>query len=487
MASFFGGGGEDVASKVCYDREGNLIVVGFTLSSDLPVVNAMQDTYGGSRDAFILKLDSSYNVIFCTYYGGSGEEYAEAVVTDEENNIYFAGRSESDNLPVPNGLQTEMRGNSDAFMAKLSPTGSLLYGTYIGGSGEDEWITSIVLDEDDNVIMAGPSDSNDMNITANAFQEHFGGGSRDIVLFSITPDGQSYVFMTYFGLDGSENCVDVALDIQDDIVFTGYSTNVSVTTEGAYQETYAGGDGDVIVAKLSHDGQTLLWSTMLGGTLWDFGGDVSIDSDGSVIVSGYSESPDFPLQNELFGDQEERDTFLTKLSEDGGSLLFSTLLGGDGEDRCYGMTMLNNGSVAVHIFTQSNNMPTVGAWQENKSGGNDAYFALYDSDLTSLVFASYIGGSRDEFSLGMASNNDEVIALVGYTYSNNFPTTDHLQPERAGGRDAFLVVLNVTGDETSTTTTPPPFQMPLELMVVGSAAIAISLIAIAYVYIRKRH
>jgi hypothetical protein len=281
--------------------------------------------------------------------------------------------------------------------------------------------------------------------------------------------------------------VDVALDIQDDIVFTGYSTNVSVTTEGAYQETYAGGDGDVIVAKLSHDGQTLLWSTMLGGTLWDFGGDVSIDSDGSVIVSGYSESPDFPLQNELFGDQEERDTFLTKLSEDGGSLLFSTLLGGDGEDRCYGMTMLNNGSVAVHIFTQSNNMPTVGAWQENKSGGNDAYFALYDSDLTSLVFASYIGGSRDEFSLGMASNNDEVIALVGYTYSNNFPTTDHLQPERAGGRDAFLVVLNVTGDETSTTTTPPPFQMPLELMVVGSAAIAISLIAIAYVYIRKRH
>ncbi|UCE09033.1 MAG: hypothetical protein JSW61_08550 [Candidatus Thorarchaeota archaeon] len=487
MSTFFGGSREDMASNVHYDSDGNIIIVGSTLSSDLPVSNAMQSIYGGGRDAFILKLDSSYNVVFCTYYGGDGEEYAEAVVTDDENNIYISGHTESGNLTVLNALQTEMEGEGDAFVAKLSPTGSLVFGTYVGGNGGDEWITSMVLDEDGNMIMAGPFDSDNMNITTGVFQENYGGGSRDIVLLSMTPDGQSYVFMTYFGLDDSENCGGLALDSQGNIVMAGYSINGGITTEGAYQEAYAGGTGDVIVAKLSPNGQTLLWSTLLGGSEWDFGGDVNVDSDDNVIVSGYSESPDFPLQNEIHGNEDERDTFLAKLSEDGSSLLFSTLLGGDGEDRCYGMTMLDNGSVAVNCFTRSDNMPTVNPWQENNSGGYDAFFALYDSDLASLVSASYIGGSLDDHGLSLDTFNDEVAALVGYTHSDDFQTNEPLQSERGGGRDAFLVVLNLIPPGTTVTTTPPPNLVSIELLIIAGAAVAgIALAALAYVYSKKR-
>jgi hypothetical protein len=86
----------------------------------------------------------------------------------------------------------------------------------------------------------------------------------------------------------------------------------------------------------------------------------------------------------------------------------------------------------------------------------------------------------------MANNNDEFIALVGYTYSNNFPTTDHLQPERAGSRDAFIVVLNIAPSPTTTTTTPPPDQVPLELMVVGAAIVGIVLVVLVCAYTRKR-
>lgn len=481
MSTFFGGSRQDTASNVIFDSEGNIIVVGSTLSNDFPVVNAYQDTYGGNRDGFILKLDSSYNVIFCTYYGGSGEEYAEAVVTDDDDNIIISGRTESDDLPVPNGLQTEMRGDGDAFVAKFSPTGSLQYGTYMGGIGEDEWITSIILDENDNWIMAGPFDSDDMNTTSNAFQEEYGGGGRDIVLLSFTPDGQSIVFMTYFGLDDSDSCVDITFDSQGNIVMIGYVSYTGITTEGVYQETYSGGTGDVIVAKISHNGQTLHWSTLLGGNLWDFGGDVSVDSDDNVIISGYSESPDFPLQNELYGNEAVRDTFLAKLSEDGTDLIFSSLLGGDGEDYSYGMKILNNGSVAICSFTSSDNMPTIGALQENYSGSQDAYFALYNSDLDSLIYASYIGGSRADTCLSLDTFNDELIALAGYTSSDDFPIEEPIQSERAGAQDVFLVVLSTSPPET----TPTPNQFPVDLQVVGIAVSIIAVVIIGIVYVKK--
>ncbi|MGY5877382.1 MAG: hypothetical protein RTU30_16640, partial [Candidatus Thorarchaeota archaeon] len=279
-----------------------------------------------------------------------------------------------------------------------------------------------------------------------------------------------------------------------------------ITTEGAYQETYGGGDGDVIVAKFNHNASTLLWSTFLGGSLWDFCGGVRIDSEDNVIVSGYSESPNFPLQNELYSDDGERDTFLSKLSEDGSELLFSTLLGGEDEDRCYGMTRLNNGSVATLSFTLSRNLPTVNAWQENKSGLYDAYFALYDNELGALIQASYIGGSLSDYGLSIDTYNDEYFALVGYTSSSDFPTQDPLQSDRAGHRDVFIVILRVVPDTTTTTTTVPepttttgttstittstttttPTQAPFDLLTLGIALSAIVIVIIILVFVKKQ-
>ncbi|MGY5852928.1 MAG: SBBP repeat-containing protein [Candidatus Thorarchaeota archaeon] len=516
MSTYFGGSAEDLAAKVHFDNEGNIIVVGSTLSDDLPVFNAQQDTYEGGRDGFVLKLNSSYDVVFCTYYGGSGEEYAEAVTTDDDNNIYITGHTESYNLSVPNGIQTEMRGAGDGFLAKLSPTGELLYGTYIGGNGENDWLTSIVVDENDDLIIAGPVDSDDMNTTTGAFQEVYGGGGADAILLSLSSDGQSYLFMTYFGGDSPENCGNIALDSEKNIVIGGYAGDANITTEGAYQETYGGGDGDVVVAKFNHNASTLLWSTFLGGSLWDFCGGVRIDSEDNVIVSGYSESSDFPLLNELYGDDGERDTFLSKLSGNGSELLFSTLLGGEDEDRCYGMEMLSNESVATLSFTRSRNLPAVDAWQENNSGSYDAYFTLYNNELSALIQASYIGGSMSDYGLSIDTFNDEYFALVGYTSSSDFPTQDPVQSERAGHRDAFIVVLKVAPDTTTTTTTEPepttttdtasttttdtvsttttsttstttttPAQGPIDLLTLGIVVAGVIIIIIIVVYIKK--
>ncbi len=483
MSTYYGGSSQDTASNVIFDSEGNIIVIGSTLSADFPVVNAHQDTYGGGRDAYILKLDPSYDVVFCTYYGGSGEEYPEAVVTDNENNIIISGRTESSDLPVPNGYQTQMMGNGDAFVAKFSPLGFLEYGTYIGGVGEDEWLDTIIIDENDNWILGGPCDTDNMSTTPNVFQEAYGGGGRDILLLSMTPNGQSVEFMTYFGSGGSENCVDIAFDNEGNIVLIGYAEGTGITTEGVYQEDYAGGPGDVIVAKISGNGQTLLWSTLLGGSLWDFGGDVTVDSDDTIIVSGYTESPDFPLQDEIYGNEDERDTFLAKLSEDGSILQFSSLLGGDSEDYCYGMEMLDNGSVAICSFTYSDNMPTVNPLQQSKSGFQDAYLAIYNSDLNSLTYASYFGGSGSDTCLSLYTLNDELIAITGYTNSNDFPLHEPIQSERAGNEDAFLVILSTIAE----TTTPTPTQPPLDLGVVGIAVTMIVVVVILVILTKKRN
>lgn len=486
LSTFFGGDREDVASDAQFDSDGNTIVVGYTRSSDLSVSNAQQDTYGGGGDAFILKLDSSYNVTFCTYYGGDGYDYPMAIVIDDNDNIIVAGHTESSNLPVPNGIQTELQGYGDAFVAKFSPSGELMYGTYIGGNGANEWLNTAIIDENDNLILAGIFESDDMNTTPNVYQEEFGGGPDDILILSLSPDGQDVNFMSYFGLDDSENCADIALDSQNNIIITGYTVNNGITTEGAYQETYAGGDSDSYVAKFDSNCQTLLWSTLLGGNAWDFGGDVSVDTDNNIIASGYSWSPDFPLQNEIYGDEPERDTYLVKLSEDGSELLFSTLLGGNGEDRCYGMTALDNGSIATCSMTQSTDMPTVRAWQENNSGSSDAYFALYDNSLDSLVCASYFGGSGNDHGMSLDSFNDEYIVLVGHTTSSDFPTKNPLQAENAGNRDAFITILDLIEDESPTTSTPPPDQIPLELLVIAIIIPVIVAIIIVFIYIKKR-
>ena len=229
----------------------------------------------------------------------------------------------------------------------------------------------------------------------------------------------------------------------------------------------------------------------MNGSRWDFGGAVSVDSDDSVIISGYTESPDFPLQDGLHGDSERSDIFLARLSENGTDLIFSSLLGGDGEDSCYGMKMLNDGSVVVCCFTNSDNMPTIGAQQENNSGSQDTYFALYDSDLDSLVCASYIGGSRGDIGLSVDTFNDDLIALTGHTSSDDFPLENPLQSERAGSYDVFLVVLSISAPPEETPsltdeTTPPPDQFPIDQQVVGIAVSIIAAVIIGVVYVKKR-
>jgi hypothetical protein len=137
-------------------------------------------------------------------------------------------------------------------------------------------------------------------------------------------------------------------------------------------------------------------------------------------------------------------------------------------------------------MTQSTDMPAVNTWQENSSGSYDTYFALYNNDFDALLCASYLGGSRADHGLSLDVFNDEYIVLVGYTGSDDFPTTNPLQAERAGNHDAFVTVLDLIPDELPTTSTPPPNGVPLDPLLVGIAVSLVAVVIIIIVYIKKK-
>ena len=445
VCTYFGGTEQEWASKSDFDSEGNLVMTGFTTSTDLPIVNANQSTYAGLGDAFILKMNVEGEVIFATYFGGSGLEEAMALVVDGEDNIIIAGSTTSANLPLVNPIQDELNGTGDAFIAKFSPSGDLVFSTYFGGSGEER-IERNGIDQYGNYIFTGQTGSDDYPTTSGVYQEGYGGGNTDIIVTALSEDCQTIRYSTYFGNSAEEVGLDVDIDAQGNLVVVGLTYAATNTTEGAYQRNYGGGQSDVIIAKLSPNCTDLVWSTMLGGNGWDFGDDVDFDSEGNIVISGYTGSTDFPLVNQLYNDSPNYDVFFAKLGPTGESLIFSSYLGGNLEDRSYGMQVLADDSIIVTSPASSTDMPTLNAIQSNNSGGSDGYVAIFSDD--DLIFASYLGGTGNDYVMSISVYDESLIGIIAYTHSQNLKMLNPIQEEYAGNADIVIWILQSSTEST---------------------------------------
>ncbi len=354
LCSYFGGDGEEWSNDIFFGADGSIVLTGMSRSSDLPVVNAHQEEYGGGGDVFIVKLNPEFQIEFYTYFGGSGLEEPMALMVDYYQNIIVAGGTSSDNLTILNPLQDELNGPSDAFLAKFSPSGTLLFSTYRGGNESDS-SEDICIYSNGDYLMVGSTGSSDFNTTAGAFQEDYGGGESDVFITGISINGQSILYSTFFGNSADEDAFDIDVNLMggiDDIVIVGLSRGTTITTASAYQQTYGGGTSDAIVAKFASDCSSLNWSTMLGGNGWEFGDQIGFDSDNNLIVSGYTGSSDFPLLNQLQNNTSGYDAFLTELSTNGDELIMSSYLGGNLEDRSYAMEVLPVDAILIPFVSK---------------------------------------------------------------------------------------------------------------------------------------
>jgi hypothetical protein len=460
-STYLGGTGDDYGNAIAIDAAGAAYVAGETSSLDFPTVNPLfGDANGfGSNDAFVAKLSAAGNTLaYSTYLGGGGPDFGYGIVVDAAGRAHVTGETESTNFPTVNPLFGDANGfgSSDAFVTKLNAAGSTLaYSTYLGGGGI-EFGYGIAVDAAGAAYVAGETSSSNFSTTVGAFDPSFNGGISDAFVTKLNATGNALTYSTYLGgitTNSDDVGFDVAIDSAGSIYTVGYSSSVDYpTTPGAYNTNNRGLE-DVFVTKLSAAGNTLVYSTYLGGTNIDFGHAIAVDAAGAAYVTGITSSPNFPTVNPIFGDADgfgSNDAFVTKLSAAGNALVYSTYLGGAGVDLGFGIAVDAAGAAYVTGNANSLNFPTVNPLfgDADGFGGGDAFVTKLSAAGNVLVYSTYLGGGGSDFGSAIAVDATGAVYVTGQTTSTNFPTVTPLfgDADGFGSFDAFVTKLSAAGN-----------------------------------------
>ena len=430
-SSYFGRFQYDEATDTAVDGNGFIYVVG-------------RSELFGNTDAFVLKLTSDGSqVLYAKYLRGSGFDMASAVAVDAAGTVYVAGHTTSPDFPVVHPLQEYLQGSSDMWVAKLDPSGDLLYSTYYGGSSFENG-DAMAVGPGGEVYLSGGTGSIDLP-GANGVQRIHGGGFGDGFVAKIAPDGATVQFATYLGGSGSDELNRVAVGADGHVYVAGYTSSIDFPVAGALQPVFGGGSNDALVAKLSPDGARLVFSTYLGGVGSEAAGGLTVGADASVYIAGTTRSYDFPTRNAYkeVNYTVYADAFVAKLQPDGAAFVFSTLFGGEGHEAVLDLSVDAAGDIHFVGQTESYDFPLVGATQE-QIVGVDAFTAQLTPDGSRVVRSTPIGGAGFDTAYGIAFSASGDVWVVGRTDSEDFPVANAFQPALAGSTDAFVARLSAS-------------------------------------------
>jgi|SRR5579871_885719 len=401
--TYLGGRSDDRAFGIAVDSGGNAYVTGWTGSGAFPVVSPVQSTLGGGKDAFVAKLNAAGNtLIYSTYLGGAGNDSGNGIAVDASGNAYVAGYTYSSNFPTMSAFQNSNRGVENAFVAKLSTSGGLVYSTYLGGIGSDS-AAAIAIDSSGNAYITGGTTSTNFP-TASPLQSA-SGGNQDAFITKLNATGNGLIYSTYLGGSGGEPGAmeagtGIAVDWWNNVYVTGVtdSSNFPVTA-GVLQSAYTGGGADAFVVKLASSGANLIYSTYLGGSSYDYASGIAVDAYGDAYVAGYTGSSDFwstrAIQPGLAGSY---DAFLTKMNPAGTGVISSTYLGGSGSDSANAVAVDALGNAYVAGLTQSGDFPLSNPLQNANSSSYTGFIAKISAGWMPGVFLNgswYIDRNRN--------------------------------------------------------------------------------------------
>jgi hypothetical protein len=378
-STYLGGSGYEYSWGIAVDSSGNAYLTGNTDSTDFPTTSgAFDTTLNGGGDAFVTKLNSSgASLLYSTFLGGSDYETGLGIAVDSSGNAYVTGQINSTNFPTTSGaFDTTFNDSYDAFVTKLNASGTgLLYSTYLGGSNY-EYAYGIAVDSSGNAYVTGQTYSTNFPTTSGAFDTTLNGG--DVFVTKLNSSGASLLYSTFLGGSNYEGGDGIAVDSSGNAYVTGQTSSTDFpTTSGAFDTTHNSG-GDAFVTKLNASGASLLYSTYLGGSDYEEGWGIAVDSSGNAYVAGYTYSTDFPTTSDAFDTtfNGSSDVFVTKLNASGASLLYSTYLGGINYEFNYGIAVDSSGNAYVTGEVLSTNFPTTsGAFDTTHNGNYDAFVA----------------------------------------------------------------------------------------------------------------
>ena len=376
------------------------------------------------------------------------------VALDAARNIYVVGSTWTSGLPASSGYQTQLAGSQDAYVVKLNPSGtSVIYATYLGARRATTAALGIAVDASGSAYVTGTTASG-YPVTPGAYQS-----SGTTFITKLSPTGNALAYSTYV----PTSVASIAVDAAGNTYMTG-TTATLTPTPGAFQRSRIGASAPY-VAKLAANGAAMLYATYLGGSANDEAKRVAVDASGNAYVVGVARSADFPLQRPFTASLGgTTDAFVAKLDSTGSSLIYSTYLGGSGNERGLGIAVDSAQQAYVTGWTNSTNFPVTSSAFQRTIGYPDpavtnAFITKLNAAGDGLVYSSYLGGkwclAPGVFQCFGLFNPDEgidagtavAVDAAGYAYvggyvtSTLFPLVDSIQAVSPADADVWHVPL----------------------------------------------
>jgi hypothetical protein len=383
---------------------------------------------------------------YVSYLGGSGDESPASIAADPAGNIYVTGTTSSTNFPGAGAADRSLGNDTDAFVAKFSPNGDLIYATYVGGSCPDAG-TSIAVDPDGNAYITGRTDL--------CF---FGNEQGGVMVAKLDPAGMliyRYTFGAVFA-DTSYGLA-IAIDAAGHAYVAGSATASDdfPTTTNAFQRSPCGGFlGEGFVARVNSSGDGLDFCTYLCGTGHDSANAIALDAAGNIWVAGRTASHDFrtvhPFQPDHRGGPIGDTAFVSKLDPTASTLLYSTYLGGSYGDVALALAVDAQGNAYVTGETQGGDFPTTPGVIQRTAPFPLCFPADFCSDAFvtkfspngAVIYSTFLAGEGDDAGIGIAVDAAGQAYVVGATASIYFPIRSAWQQRNHGITDAFVTKLN---------------------------------------------
>lgn len=464
--------GAGIVRDVDYDAQGNVFLLGLeSPATNMPILNTgsgYHQSMPASNDIVIYKFDPNGALIWCTNFGGSGDEAPGILAVSPTGTLYVTGRTESNDLPVMNSggfyqgtLNATGPFQTDAFILKFDAGCNLLWSTYIGAPAAVEDFTSACFDLSGNIILAGIVSGQQMPLLNGGgyFDNTYNGGNYDGYIARFSPS-DVLLHGTFLGSPGADfdthGCLRIISDPQGNVWMCGNvrSPGLPYASNGGYFSTTLNGSSDAVFGKFD-PAFNLVWLTNFGGSSHESCSDLTIDRCGNVWITGFTLSSDLPTVNaggymHTMAAGDSLEGFIVKLNS-ACQLTWATALGGNKAD-WFNAVVTDGMNVWALGFSNSTNLPAVpmgsGLNQSSNGGGEDAMIYCFNQS-TALVYASYFGNAApEELQAAALDSVHDRLYFVGQTPGSTQPFYMKTQATPAsyqstGNDEGFIVQLSV--------------------------------------------
>ena len=479
FASYTGSTSDNWGYSATYDGDGNLYGAGIAFANGYPTtLGAFQEDWGGGAtfyvaDVTISKFSSDgTSLIYSTYLGGTNEDLPYSLIVNADDELIVYGSTGSSDFPIVAGASDEtfnggsyvtvdyvltFTSGSDAYIAKFSVDGSDLIGsTFIGGTSNDainDGTTAynygdhargeVNVDIYGNIYLAGSTKSPDFPVSADAFQNTFG-GTQDGFVAKFNPDLSDLIWCSYVGGSSADGAYSIKqMNGEKFIICGGTSSTNFPTTAGALNETYLGGTVDGFVMTIASNATAIINSTYIGTNDYDNTFLSEVDEFNSIYITGQTLG-DYPVIGDVYTNPNSTQ-YITKLDSTLSTTIFSTVFGSGSSnvnisptaflvDNCQHIYVAGWGGAVNSSFNPAtgtvDDMPLSADAFQSSTDGSDFYLIVLNTDADSLIYATYFGGAvSDEHVDGGTSRFDKQgvvyeAVCAGCGGGDDFPTTE---------------------------------------------------------------